>query len=198
MSTEATATSTHSVENINQVIPSVALELALKECHDMIVSKSNSDTGILTRPKYFRGYTLTRLICRGKVDLALEMLALYPQGEIEIPNTTTDLYYFTIDNAARAHSLELLKLLHQRSLGLCSVNAMDTAATIGYLEMVRFLHENRTEGCSRRAFKMAKKFRHHKVLAYLEVNQTEGKKVKAPVRQSDVYSGVLLLSCSVQ
>ncbi|OQS01888.1 hypothetical protein THRCLA_21578 [Thraustotheca clavata] len=148
---------------------------------------------ILDQPKYFRGFALGRIIYEGKVDLALEMLTLYSPEEMDMPKTVYDIYQYTMDNAARAHSLELLKKLHERKLGLCTANAMDTAATIGDLEMVCFLDENRTEGCSCRAFKKAKKFHHQEILAYLDANRPQDKHISAPTQHQPIY-----MLCTIQ
>ncbi|OQS06654.1 hypothetical protein THRCLA_20322 [Thraustotheca clavata] len=121
----------------------------------------------LTKPRYFRGYCLVRLIQDGNVKSALEILAVILSSDIElIPNIWYE-SLTTMDNAVKARSLELLKILHERSIGECTKNAMDIAAANGDLDIVRFLNENRSEGCTYRAFKMiAKKYKHYDVLAF--------------------------------
>ncbi|OQS08008.1 hypothetical protein THRCLA_00015 [Thraustotheca clavata] len=134
----------------------------------------------LTKPQCFRGYCLARLVYEGNVKLALEILNNIPPDDVELlPDAAYD-YFVTMDNAVKARSLELLKILHERSIGECTKHAMDIAAENGDLDIIRFLHENRKEGCSLQAFKKAKKNKHDDVLAYLEANCQVDKAFKRP------------------
>ncbi|OQR80561.1 hypothetical protein THRCLA_11991 [Thraustotheca clavata] len=147
---------------------------------EQIQYRTNPALKKLTKPQYFRGYCLARLIEEGNVKLALEILNTIPPNDVELlPETNYD-YLVTMDNAVKARSLELLKILHERSIGECTKNAMDVAAKNGDLDIIRFLHENRTEGCSVRAFKNAKKYKCDDVLKYLEEHCQADKAIKEP------------------
>ncbi|OQR99656.1 hypothetical protein ACHHYP_05405 [Achlya hypogyna] len=147
----------------------------------------------LVDPRYLRGYILCRLLDEGDHAMAMVLLQSYPHGEIIIMEGLPFNLRQTMDHAARAGNLPLLRLLHERNLGYCSKHAMDGAAQNGDLKIVKFLHRYRTEGCSRRAFKKAKK--HPPVLAFLTTYRPHEKNTPTPEAYGRVLCNTMKRPC---
>lgn len=79
-----------------------------------------------------------------------------------------------IDTAAAKGRLDVIKLIHEKCRGTCTVDAMDSAAEAGHLEIVEFLHENREEGCTTRAMDRAAGNGHLDVVKWLQKHRPEG------------------------
>ncbi|EQC30258.1 hypothetical protein SDRG_12108 [Saprolegnia diclina VS20] len=145
-------------------------------------------------PLYMRGYLLCRLLQDDHCDVAHTFLNTFSNDDdIKLPSRVSLLVRNTIDNAARARNLSIVKRLHARpAIGICSQLAMDIAAANGDLDIVQFLHQHRTEGCSRLAFKKAKK--HKAVLAFLKANRPQDEHRRETRIQAtlggDEYDGV--------
>ncbi|EQC34330.1 hypothetical protein SDRG_08103 [Saprolegnia diclina VS20] len=103
----------------------------------------------------FRGYVLCKLIAAKEVQLALELLAAFPERDMLALPPTNKKYVYTIDNAVRLQSVPLLTKLLERDFGKSSKAAMDAAATDGNLVMVQLLHEYRDDGCTYNAHVLA-------------------------------------------
>ncbi|OQS05335.1 hypothetical protein THRCLA_20651 [Thraustotheca clavata] len=121
---------------------------------------------ILTQTDMFRGYLLLKLLEKGDLAHAKDLIAQRPTGYIPPPVESS--YIYGINNAVILRSLEMVKFLHENELAKATKDAMDTAAELGDFEIVKYLDQNRKEGCSLVGFVLSERHGHNDVVEYLE------------------------------
>ncbi|KDO19317.1 hypothetical protein SPRG_14709 [Saprolegnia parasitica CBS 223.65] len=151
-------------------------------------------THLMSTPARFHGFVLCKLIQDRDVPTALALLATFPDAAtLQLPRGKQT-YTYTMDYAARARSLPLLKALHARRLGSCSNAAMDTAAANGDVAILDFLQAYTHQRCTHKGIAAARRNKHVDVLALLE----EGRE---RCREHNDMSGAqfgFAASCAVQ
>ncbi|EQC30225.1 hypothetical protein SDRG_12076 [Saprolegnia diclina VS20] len=125
-------------------------------------------THLIATPARFRGFVLCKLVQDRDVTTALALLATFPDATtLKLPRVKQK-YTYTMDYAARARSLPLLKELHARRLGSCSNAALDAAAANGDVAILEFLHANTHQRCTHKGLTAARRNKHFDVVALLE------------------------------
>ncbi|KAL7751559.1 hypothetical protein RI367_003023 [Sorochytrium milnesiophthora] len=80
----------------------------------------------------------------------------------------------SIDAAASAGNLEIVRWLNENTACRCTTQAMDRAAALGRLDIVQYLDQNREEGCTTDAMDNAAAGGFLDVVGWLHEHRTEG------------------------